>query len=77
MGRKHTEQAKKKMSDRKKGIKRTEEEKLKISTCLIGRKHSPERNYRKSERMKGRTFTENHINNLSAAMKLVRSTKKW
>lgn len=76
LGRKLSEETKKKMSEAKKGIKFSEEHKRKISKANKGKKrkpHTEETKIKMREKQKGRIFSEEHIKNIRIAQHLRRT----
>ena len=75
-GMKHTEEAKKKISEANLGNKHTEETKKKLSEASKGRKFTEETKKKISEALKGREFTEEHKKNISESKKK-KGGNKW
>lgn len=69
LGRKHSEEAKMKMSETRKGRKVSEERKMRIAETLKGRKLSDETRRKMSEARKGKKFSEEHKRKMSESKK--------
>lgn len=66
---KHSEEAKKKISKAKEGLKLTKEHKKKVSESLKGRIFSEEHKEKISSKLKGRFFSEEHRRKISNTKK--------
>lgn len=76
LGKKHTEESKKKMSDFRMGKKLSDKTRAKMSASHMGMKQSPEAIAKASASLTGRKFSDEHRANLSRAKKLYWAKKK-